>query len=546
MTRSKAPRKRDRAVRPGRKPGSPTDWKTKLLRSCFPYRPQRRGLGQLNPYETLLRQYAEYEREMNAEVVAAGAGLKPETDTTAIAAKYANLFAPRNVKLTRTWADRLPGRALADRHDRAAWAMIEGLMVRKLAKFIDLADNTASHGRVVLDGGRTLPYYETLPALSRLADPAARQRLWSARTEFVEDGLNPALIERNKALLKVLRRLGFETQRQFSEQKKRLNLDELAEKLCPLAEATETGYLEAMRGFARRQLRVPFPGMSRAHEAYFLSLRDFDRYFPAGKLLATGEATFRGLGLDLADAPNLYIDAVDRPHKDPRAFCVSINAPDEVHLILKPRGGVEDYATLLHEAGHAWHYALTDPKLPYEQRAMCRSYALTETYAFLLELLLQNEEWLVAVAGLDRTTAKELVRRQKLADLYLLRRYIGKLFYELEFQRHPADNWRNRFCYETIMMTFTGVRYDGAYYLEDMDEDLYVADYLRAWIAEAQLREHLTTAYGPAWFSRPDAGAFLGSLWAKGDGWECEDLVRSLGQQPWDTSALQRRYDGEL
>ncbi len=546
MSKKMSPSAKRRAANTSKKRGSATSWKQKLLRSCFPRRPAKRPFGQLNPYETLLRQYAEYEREMNAEIVAAGSGLKAETDTTAVAARYANLFAPRNVKAARNWADKLPGRSLADRHDRAAWAMIEGLMVRKLAKVCDLADNAASHGRVVLENGRSIPYFETLTELSREADPAARQKLWAARTEFVDDSLNPALIERNKALIKVLRRLGFDGQRQFSERKKRLNLDELAEKLYPLAAATETGYLEAMRGFARRQLRVPFPGMTRAHEAYFLSLREFDRLFPAGKLLATAEATFRGLGLDLAGTPNLHVDAADRPLKDPRAFCVSTNAPDEVRLVLKPRGGVEDYATLLHEAGHAWHYALTDPRLPYEQRAMCRSYALTETYAFLLELLLQNQEWLVQVAGLDRTAAKELARRQKLADLYLLRRYIGKLLYELEFQRHPADNWRNRFCYETIMMTFTGVRYDGAYYLEDMDEDLYVADYLRAWIAEAQLREHLTAAYGPAWFSQPAAGTFLRSLWAKGDGWECEDLVRSLGLQPWDTSALLRRYDGEL
>jgi len=541
MRKRKAPPKQNRAARPGRKPNPLADWKKRLLRSCFPYRPPRRSLGQLNPYEAILRDYADYEREMNAEIVAAGSGLKGELDTATITAKHAGLFAPRNIRSTRSWADRLPGKALVDRHERTAWAMLEGLIARKTAKSADAADNIAGSGRVSLNGGG-ITYFETLIALSRETDPAERQLLWEARTAFVEKTLNPALIGSNRNLIKVLRRLGFSSQRQFSEEKRRLNFDDLAEHLWPLAAATEPAYVAAMRRFARHRLGSAFPGMSRAHEAYFLSLREFDRFFPADRLLVVGDRTFRGLGLDLSETPNLRLDTVDRPRKEPRAFCVSTNAPESVDLILKPRGGVEDYASLLHEAGHAWHYALTDPGLPYELRAMCRSYALTETYAFLLELLLQNTEWLVAVAGLDPPVAAALARRQKLTDLYLLRRFIGKLIYELEFQRHPADNLRNRFCYEKIMLGMTGVRHDGAYFLEDMDEDLYVADYLRAWIAEAQLREHLTAALGNRWFDDPAAGDLLRSFWAKGDGWECEDLISSLGLQPWDTSALQRRF----
>jgi hypothetical protein len=514
-------------------------WKKKLMRSMFP--PPTRRSWQPSPYEAMLRDYAAYEREINAEIIASGSGLKGEQDTQSVLARYASLFSPRNIKMTRGWVERLPGRALIDRHERSAWAILEGLMARRMAGVSDLAANAAAQGHVALDG-RGIPYHDLLPALSRTKDPLEREKLWQARTDFIDEALNPLLVDENRLLLKTLRRQGFENLRQLCDQKKRLGYDELAEILCRLAAETETVYMDAMHGFFRRRMRVPFPGASRAHEAYFLCLREFDRLFPADRLYAVCTETFRGLGLDLGGTPNLHVDAEDRPQKDPRAFCVSTNAPDDVTLVFKPRGGAEDYAAFLHEAGHAWHYAMTDVRLPYEHRAMPRSLALTETYAALMEMLQQNESWLVSVAGLAPAAAKAFAKRHRLTDLYLLRRHIGKLQYEMEFHRHPADNWRNRFYYRTLLTALTGVNHDDACYLEDMDEDLYSADYLRAWLAEAHLRRHLVRTYGQEWFRSAAAGEFLRSLWAKGDSWECEDLIRSLGFEPWDTAPLKERF----
>jgi len=543
MSKKMSPSAKRRAAKPRPTAGKSwlPPWKKKLMRSMFP--PPTRRSWQPSPYEAMLRDYAAYERDISAEIIAAGSGRKGEQDTQSVLAKHASLFSPRNVKATRGWAERLPGRALIDRHERSAWAILEGLMARKTARASDLTANASAQGSVILHD-RTIPYYDLLSVLSRTKDPLEREEIWQARTAFIDEALNPLLVSENKTALKTLSRLGFENLRQMCEQKKRVSYDELAEKLCRLAAETEALYMDAMHRFFRRKMRVLFPGASRAHEAYFLSLREFDRQFPADRLYSVCTETFRGLGLDLEAAPNLHVDGEDRPQKDPRAFCVATNAPDDVTLVFKPRGGADDYASFLHEAGHAWHYALTDARLPYELRAMPRSLALTETYAFLMEMLLQNERWLVTVAGLDPATAQDVARRQRLIDLYLLRRYIGKLQYELELNRHPADNWRNRFYYRTLLTALTGVDHDDACYLEDLDEDLYAADYLRAWLAEAQLRRHLTRTYGEEWFRKAAAGEFLRSLWAKGDSWECEDLVKSLGFEPWDTAPLKERFAG--
>ena len=45
--------------------------------------------------------------------------------------------------------------------------------------------------------------------------------------------------------------------------------------------------------------------------------------------------------------------------------------------------------------------------------------------------------------------------------------------------------------YEELLTEATGIRYRGDGYLSDMDAGFYSADYLRAWIRSAQLRQHL-------------------------------------------------------
>ena len=97
-----------------------------------------------------------------------------------------------------------------------------------------------------------------------------------------------------------------------------------------------------------------------------------------------------GLSLDPASQKNIHIDAEQRATKNPRACCYAPDPPREVHLLIKPVGGLEDYMAFFHEAGHAQHFGNEDPALDYVERAVSTSYALTEIYSFLLEHLTQN------------------------------------------------------------------------------------------------------------------------------------------------------------
>jgi hypothetical protein len=178
------------------------------------------------------------------------------------------------------------------------------------------------------------------------------------------------------------------------------------------------------------------------------------------------------------------------------------------------------------------------------ERAVSTSNALTEIYSLLLEHLTQNRAWLTGVVGLPEETARGVAYHAELAELFLVRRYAAKLAYELDFFEDPLEEDRNRQLYATTLSGATRFAYTPQNYLNDMDPGYYSADYLRAWITEAMLRRHLEGAYGQSWFTRPEAGELLLGLWATGEKQENEDVARTIGCEPYDTSYLVEQFLG--
>ena len=60
--------------------------------------------------------------------------------------------------------------------------------------------------------------------------------------------------------------------------------------------------------------------------------------------------------------------------------------------------------------------------------------------------------------------------------------------------------------YERLLTEATGIRYQRDNYLADMDAGFYSADYLRAWIRSAQLRDHLIREVGDRLVAQPEHG----------------------------------------
>jgi hypothetical protein len=67
-------------------------------------------------------------------------------------------------------------------------------------------------------------------------------------------------------------------------------------------------------------------------------------------------------------------------------------------------------------------------------------------------------------------------------------------------------------------------------YLISVDDGFYCAEYLRSWIAEAQLRKYLVEEFGDEWFTNPGSGSLLKELWREGNRITVEEMAEKLGQ----------------
>jgi hypothetical protein len=266
----------------------------------------------------------------------------------------------------------------------------------------------------------------------------------------------------------------------------------------------------------------------------------FDAFFRQEQLIPGLRDTLRDLGIDLERQNNVHLDTEPRPRKSPRAFCAPIRIPEEVVLVINPHGGQDDFRALFHEAGHTQHFAHVDRRLPYAQRGLGDN-SVTEAYAFTLEHLVYNPTWLQRHLGVDDSSDYlELARFHK---LYMLRRYAAKLLYELEL--HSGENPRAKSKrYADLLTASLGVRYSAEDYLSDVDDGFYCARYLRAWILEAQIRQHLEQEFGDRWFETREAGAHLRTLWSCGQSDPADDLARRLGYDGLDIKPLAQEFLG--
>ena len=82
------------------------------------------------------------------------------------------------------------------------------------------------------------------------------------------------------------------------------------------------------------------------------------------------------------------------------------------------------------------------------------------------------------------------------------------------------------------------MRYRKEGYLSDMDAGFYSADYLRAWIRSAQLRDHLVTRSATTGGATRRPGELLRDLFREGTKPTSEEIAARLGFDPLDTKPL--------
>jgi hypothetical protein len=474
--------------------------------------------------------------ERSEEVRAVRVGEKETSEQAEIVARYADLFTREQHEALRAEEDATEG----DEHERLyrlREACLGGIVVAELAERMDRFENEFLAARVEFRD-ESLPLRSAQAMLAVLDDYGARTELGDlaadASARFNDDRY--ALISAGEALDAELS--GETDPITRSAARKRIDMHELASALGQAAREQDESFWPLRERWIDRILGEHEAEPASYHVAYLRRLSPLAETYTKERAVPVCLETLSRVGFDLAAEEHIRLDLDDRPQKNPRACVIASDPPNVVHLITRAQGGLHDYQGLLHEAGHALHYAGVDPALSYTYRRLARDHALTEIYSFLLESVSREPGWHARHFDLSPGEAEENAEATRFLDVLLFRRYAAKLDYELELwaDLENAPDYAPK--YAERLREATGFRYRPDGYLADMDDGFYSADYLRAWIRAAQLRAYLRESVGSDWWERSETGDFLRRLFAEGTRPSSEDVAARIGFDPLDTRPL--------
>ncbi|HEX8143932.1 MAG TPA: hypothetical protein VF553_15140 [Pyrinomonadaceae bacterium] len=479
-------------------------------------------------------EFADYSSALELAHYQHRAGLDPQLRTEPIYDRYGDLFTRRAIEDLRLALDETLAHQETERAGlrTLTGAAYIGYLETRAREVSDERARCESQARVKWEG-------EEIPAHSvpkRIGNEplAARRRELIARWIDAIETCNDLRAARFESFRESARTLGFDSYRALFTEITGTDYERLAAVAKAFLERTEDSYMAALTRATARDLEgVERSQLQHADFLFFQRMPRLDRFFPARELLRTYGAAMKGLGIEIERQRNIHIDDEQRPLKNARAACFRISVPEDVRLLLAPIGGVYDYTTLFHEAGHAQHFAWASRDLAarYPEFIYAPDNATTEGYAFLLNHLFQDPLWLVEHrSGMSPGQARDIARDLALLATHTARRACAKLNYELALYDSPqVQSEQLAATYATLQLEATGFRRDPALYLWDVDDGFYAAAYLRAWAFEAALREHLRTRWGRRWWASRKAGDELIDLWNTASRYTVEELARLVG-----------------
>jgi hypothetical protein len=446
-------------------------------------------------------------------------GQKDDYEVEAVYERHASLFERSAVEGLREAVATAEG----DQQRRASYLLefaVDGHMGRACAA--EEAAIAAREAELELEvDGERIPYRGAPIALANEADPERRRRIEAARLATLEEHLNPLHLRSLERSHELIGELGWPSYADAYAELRGIDLEELRRQTQAFLVATADAYptvigpqLEDVLGFGLEEA-------GRADLSRFFRAPTLDSAFDGERLIPSFTEAMSGIGLDLERQSNIIFDTEQRPTKTSRAYCAPVLVPQEVYLVVPRVGGREDFAALFHEGGHAEHYANMAADLPVEYRYLGDN-SVTESFAFLVEHMTENGDWLREVLGAE---PEPILAHVEAVRLYFLRRYAAKLAYELELHGPGADLSAMPARYAELISAAIGIEWTSESWLDDVDGGFYVAAYLRAWALEAGWRRALAERFGERWFSEPAAGHWLRELWQQGQRLRAHELV---------------------
>jgi hypothetical protein len=473
-----------------------------------------------------------FTEEISRESYLAHSCQKPVAEFKPIYDRYAHVLGSDALDLTlESFKDTAKG---TEEHRSAALLLewqLESQASRSLAELDEREIAWESSAYIETTEGERVQYQAAAIAIANEKDRKKRLRLDAARVELVEREHSPMRLERLQREKDYIESLGIALNYNAAfEEITGVSLSALAAESAEFLRETQSIWDETLPHYLKKSLGISAGEATRSDALALLRASEYDWAFPGNSLQSSISQQLRDMNVDPTANGRIVYDVGDRPGKRARAFCAPTRVPEEVYLVLRPHGGQSDYTTLLHEAGHALHFANVRSDYPFEYRWLGDN-SVTESYAMLFDHRMQDRGWLLRYTELGSGKVDDFLRLAGFEELHYLRRYCAKLIYEVEAYGDSAKWSELPDLYVETLTRATNFQYRSADAFIDFDPRYYSTRYLRAWQLQALLNESLVEKFNDDWYRNPAAGPWIiNELWAEGQRESAEELGARVGK----------------
>lgn len=375
-------------------------------------------------------------------------------------------------------------------------------------------------------GDIAVPVSQATSLVNSTDSREARRQLEAARYDTLEEAV-PLQLDRLSRWREAAAELGYGGYREAVERLAGVNLLGVVSEARRLIEETEDVYREAVRDELRQRIGIR-PEEAESHDAGWLKRMPWlDGSCQEGNVLGTLRKDLRDIGLPLEYGGHVTVEHEAFPGPGMIACCAPVRVPEQIQLLVMPTITQPDCVALLTSVGRALHYAYTDSRLAFEDRAL-GDLAVVKGHGLLFAGLSREGPWVRRTRGLQGQALDEYLRTLAVVDLFSLREAAARLEFEIELSDSASPGELGP-TWAEMLSTTTGFRFDPRSFLERLGQRFGVARFLRGRMLAAQLRRELRERFDEDWYRNPRAGPFLGDWFANGLRFSAAELAATLG-----------------
>jgi len=336
--------------------------------------------------ERLRRDGQAFTEDISRESYLAHSGHKPVAEFKPIYDRYAHVLGEDALALAlEQFKDTAKG---TEEHRSAAMLLewqLESQASRSLAELDEREIAWESSAYIETPDGERVQYQAAAIEIANEKDRTRRLALDDARAALVEKEHAPMRLERLQREKDYIESLGIAPgYNPAFEEITGVSLTVLASECAQFLSDSQPIWDDTLPYYLKKSLGITPQEATRSDALALLRASEYDAAFPGSTLQSSVSRQLQEMNVDPTAGGRIVYDVGERPGKRARAFCAPTRVPEEVYLVLRPHGGQSDYTTLLHEAGHALHFANAREDYPFEYRWLGDN-SVTESYAMLFD-----------------------------------------------------------------------------------------------------------------------------------------------------------------